>query len=247
MIGSCTASVKNNRRLSAKKSLFIQVDAKMAAVCYQLAIYRTKYAILLTMSDTNLPQIILASSSPYRRQILEKLGLPCEHQSPDIDESHQPEETPDALVTRLAFEKAAVLQTAYPRGLIIGSDQVAVLDGNIITKPHSHENAVQQLQQCSGRLVTFLTSLCLLNAHTQQKQLAICPYEVEFLDLTTAQIESYLKKEQPYNCAGSFKSEGLGITLVKQFQGKDPNSLIGLPLIELCKMLRHEGIEPLAF
>jgi septum formation protein len=133
----------------------------------------------------------------------------------------------------------------HPEALIIASDQVAVLDDEIMTKPHTHENAIYQLNRSSGNTVTFLTSLCLLNSKTGQHQVTIVPYSVEFLPLTQGQISAYLLKEQPYQCAGSFKSEGLGITLFKRFEGDDPNSLIGLPLIALTEMLRKEGVEPL--
>lgn len=190
--------------------------------------------------------IILASSSPYRRELLAKLTLPFDSSSPDIDESAKDKESPHQLVERLAQEKAKKVAETYPNALIIGSDQVAIIDDVIMTKPHTHENAIQQLKQSSGRTVTFLTSLCLLNSQTEQVQSSVTPYSVEFLDLSEAQIESYLQKEKPYHCAGSFKSEGLGITLFKRFHGEDPNSLIGLPLISLTHMLRQEGIEPLA-
>jgi MAF protein len=190
--------------------------------------------------------LILASSSPYRREILQKLHVDFSYDSPNIDESIKTGETPTELVKRLALEKAQAVSTKHPHALIIGSDQVAVLDNTVMTKPHNHENAMKQLQASSGKKVTFLTSLCLFNSKTEEHQIALCPYSVEFLSLTNAQIDAYLQKEQPYNCAGSFKSEGLGITLFKRFEGDDPNSLIGLPLIELVKMLRNEGVEPLS-
>lgn len=189
--------------------------------------------------------LILASSSPYRREILHKLHLNFECYSPNIDESMKKGETPTELVKRLALEKAQAVSEQYPNALIIGSDQVAVLGDTIMTKPHNHENATLQLQASSGKKVTFLTSLCLLNSQTGQHQVQVCLYAVEFLNLSAAQIEAYLQKEQPYQCAGSFKSEGLGITLFKRFEGDDPNSLIGLPLISLVSMLRNEGVEPL--
>ncbi|MGH1487414.1 MAG: Maf family protein [Cellvibrionaceae bacterium] len=194
---------------------------------------------------TSSPELILASSSPYRREILAKLGLPFQAISPDIDESPLENETPEALVSRLALEKAQAIAGNHHNALIIGSDQVAVLDNNIITKPHEHQKAIQQLRQASGREVTFLTSLCLYNSQTHKHQLTVSPYSVSFLSLNDEQIEHYLQKEKPYNCAGSFKSEGLGITLFSSMSGDDPNSLIGLPLITLTKMLRNEGIEPL--
>jgi MAF protein len=192
------------------------------------------------------PELILASSSPYRKQLLSKLTLSFECISPEIDESPLQNETPEALVKRLSLEKAQAISADRPNALIIGSDQVAVLDGDIITKPMDHEHAVLQLRKASGREVRFLTGLCLYNSLTQHCQLTMVPYAVNFLELTETQIENYLKKEQPYNCAGSFKSEGLGITLFSSMTGKDPNSLIGLPLINLVEMLRKEGIDPLS-
>ena len=192
------------------------------------------------------PSIVLASSSPFRREILNKLGLSFSCDSPDIDESAKTGETPESLVARLAIEKAKAVADKYKDSLIISSDQVAVLDGDIITKPGDHATAVKQLSHASGREVTFLTSLCLYNTATKQHQLSVCPFKVHFLTLSQAQIEGYLAKETPYNCAGSFKSEGLGITLFSKLEGDDPNTLIGLPLIELTKMLRLEGIDPLS-
>ena len=200
----------------------------------------------ITQTDTNpSPKLILASRSPYRRAVFAKLGLFFQAIAPDIDESPLENETPKALVIRLALEKAQAIAGNHPNALIIGSDQVAVLDNNIITKPHEHQKATQQLRQASGRKVTFLTSLCLYNSQTHKHQSAVSPYFVNFLSLSDEQIEHYLQKEKPYNCAGSFKSEGLGITLFSSMSGDDPNSLIGLPLIDLTKMLRNEGVEPL--
>jgi len=190
--------------------------------------------------------LILASSSPYRREILTKLGVSFEYHSPNIDERALSNESPVELVKRLAVAKAQAVAEHYPKARIIGSDQIAVLNDTIITKPHTHENAIKQLQAASSNKVTFLTSLCLFNSATQQQQLEVVPYNVQFLTLTDSQIEVYLQREKPYDCAGSFKSEGLGITLFDSFDGSDPNSLIGLPLIALTKMLRKEGLEPLA-
>jgi len=158
------------------------------------------------------PSIVLASSSPFRREILQKLGLAFTCDAPNIDESAKTGEAPESLVARLALEKAKAVANNYNDALIISSDQVAVLDGDIITKPGDHNTAVKQLSHASGREVTFLTSLCLYNTGTKQHQLSVCPFKVHFLTLSPAQIEGYLAKETPYNCAGSFKSEGLGIT-----------------------------------
>ncbi len=187
-------------------------------------------------------RLVLASSSPYRRQLLEKLGLPFETISPEIDESAQPGEHPEALVARLAEHKARAAASHYPDALIIGSDQVAVLDGTIVGKPGSHANAVRQLQAASGKKIIFHTGVCLLNSRTGKTQTEAVPYTVVFRRLGRQQIENYLRKEQPYNCAGSFKSEGLGIALFERFEGEDPNTLIGLPLIRLVDMLEREGM-----
>jgi septum formation protein len=189
------------------------------------------------------PPLVLASSSPFRRELLEKLGLTFLCDSPDIDESPLAGETPEALVQRLALEKARAVAARHPGALIIGSDQVAVLeDGSIVGKPGSEEAAVAQLQRASGSSVTFLTGLCLLNATSGDHQLCCEPFRVHFRELPRDTIASYVKKEQPLNCAGSFKSEGLGITLFRRLEGDDPNALIGLPLIRLTDMLAMEGI-----
>ncbi len=189
-----------------------------------------------------LPNLVLASSSPWRRQVLDKLGLPYRTKHPDIDETPIPTETPADLVARLALEKAKAVAPTFKDALIIGSDQVAVLDDQIIGKPGTHERARQQLKDASGRTLTFLTGLCLLNTATGQHQLAVIPYHVHFRPLSDQLIEGYLQHEQPYNCAGSFKSEAAGIVLFERLEGDDPNALIGLPLIELVRMLEQEGI-----
>lgn len=190
--------------------------------------------------------LILASSSLFRKAILDKLNLPYQTHSPDIDETAQAEETPVELVARLAEEKARAVESHHPDSLIIGSDQVAVIDDQILGKPHTHENAIKQLQQASGRKVTFYTGLSLFNAQTGRAQTDVVPFEVHFRHLSDNMIESYLKAETPYNCAGSFKSEGLGIVLFEHLRGDDPNTLIGLPLIRLVAMLEAEGIDVLA-
>ncbi|NIB41230.1 septum formation inhibitor Maf [Pseudomaricurvus alkylphenolicus] len=190
--------------------------------------------------------IVLASSSPYRRQLLSKLGLEFSAASPDIDESRLPKETPLQLVERLAKEKAQALAQTFPNHLIIGSDQVAALDREVVTKPGTHEAAVAQLRRASGRSLTFLTGVCLLNSHTDNFHVRIASYEVLFRKLSDQQIERYLQVEQPYDCAGSFKSEGLGISLFQYIRGDDPNTLVGLPLIELTDMLLNEGVDVLA-
>jgi len=188
-------------------------------------------------------RLILASSSPYRRELLNRLQRPFECHSPDIDEQRQPGEAPEQLVTRLAREKAAAVAQQYPDALIIGSDQVATLaDGTVLGKPGSEDNAVAQLMRVSGSHVTFLTGLCLLDSASGTQQCCCEPYQVWFRPLDEASVRRYVEKEQPLNCAGSFKSEGLGITLFERFAGDDPNSLIGLPLIRLVGMLRNAGV-----
>jgi septum formation protein len=189
------------------------------------------------------PSIVLASSSPFRRELLSRLGIEFSSHSPDIDESARPGEAPEAMVLRLAESKARAVAKLHPDALIIGSDQVATIDGEILGKPGRHERAVEQLMQASGKRVSFLTSLCLFNSATQAVQLAVEPFHVVFRELTREEVESYLHKEQPYNCAGSFKSEGLGICLFQRMEGDDPSSLIGLPLIRLVDMLRNEGVD----
>ena len=196
------------------------------------------------VSHPHLP-LILASSSPYRRELLSRLGVEFSSVSPDIDESARADETPDALVCRLAEDKARAVALAHPSALIIGSDQVATLEGRVLGKPGTHDRAVEQLSLASGKRVTFHTGLCLLNSDTDRLQVCSVPYHVEFRDLTPEEIERYLQKEQPYNCAGSFKSEGLGICLFERMEGDDPASLIGLPLIQLVSMLRREGLDVL--
>ncbi|MDF1781032.1 MAG: Maf family protein [Alcanivoracaceae bacterium] len=188
-------------------------------------------------------RLILASSSPYRRELLARLQLDFECDSPDIDESALTDESAEQLVQRLALEKSRAVATRQPNSLIIGSDQAAVLaDGTVLGKPGTADKAVQQLMAASGNRVIFLTGLCLLNSETGKSQLCCEQYAVQFRALTEDMARRYVEKEQPLNCAGSFKSEGLGITLFEKFIGDDPNSLIGLPLIRLTRMLEEEGI-----
>jgi MAF protein len=187
-------------------------------------------------------QLVLGSTSPYRRQLLAKLGLDFATAAPDIDETPLPGESPEGLVRRLAEAKAQDVSKDYPTGLIVGSDQAAVLDGRIIGKPADHAAAVRQLRTASGQAVRFLTGLCLYNATTGRSQVTVEPYAVQFRVLDDEQITRYLAKERPYDCAGSFKSEGFGITLFRALEGRDPNTLIGLPLIALVEMLGNEGI-----
>jgi len=197
----------------------------------------------MTIHD-DLP-LVLGSTSPFRRELLGKLGIAFEVASPDIDERPQENETPEALVRRLSREKALAVARTFPRHLIIASDQVAVIDGHILGKPGTHENATRQLQSASGKTVEFLTGLCLYNSKSEHLQLDVVPFRVVFRKLDDAEIEHYLQREKPYNCAGSFKSEGLGIALFQRLEGDDPNSLIGLPLIRLIDMLKAEGLQVL--
>ncbi|MHB8741735.1 MAG: Maf family protein [Sulfuricaulis sp.] len=188
-------------------------------------------------------KLILASSSPFRRELLERLHIPFDVAVPDVDETPHPGETPSALVKRLAIEKARKIAGQTSGALVIGSDQVALYDGCIVGKPHSHDNAVQQLRAASGKTVTLYTGLALINTDSRHVQCEVIPYRVAFRPLTDAQIQSYLHKEQPYSCAGSVRSEGLGIALLERFEGDDPNTLIGLPLIRLVRMLEKEGMQ----
>lgn len=187
--------------------------------------------------------LLLASSSPYRRELLERLRLPFICKSPDIDESHRPGESAIELVKRLSREKAEALASAFPDHLIIGSDQVAVLGQQILGKPHTFERAKEQLTAASGASVSFLTGLTLLNSSTGHVQTDCVPFTVHMRALTPSGIERYLHAEQPYDCAGSFKAEGLGVSLFRSTEGSDATSLIGLPLIRLIDMLINEGYE----
>ena len=185
-------------------------------------------------------KLVLASTSPFRKAILDKLGISFDTVSPKTDETALENESPQELVERLSIAKAKAGAESSKHALVIGSDQVSVINGEIIGKPHTHENAVKQLQNASGKTVTFYTGLCLYNSQTKSYQSEVVPFDVVFRDLTLEQIDSYLKKEEPYNCAGSFKSEALGIILFEKLQGEDPNTLMGLPLIRLVKMLENE-------
>lgn len=191
------------------------------------------------MSDTALP-LVLASTSPFRRELLARLGIEFATAAPDVDESPLPGETPRDLVLRLAQAKARAVG-ATRRGLIIGSDQVATTGDDILGKPGDHARASAQLAWLSGKRVTFHTGLCLLNSASGMLQVDAVDYHVVFRTLDAARIERYLRAEQPYNCAGSFKSEGLGIALFERMEGDDPTALIGLPLIRLTTMLAAAG------
>ncbi|MGD2160346.1 MAG: nucleoside triphosphate pyrophosphatase [Gammaproteobacteria bacterium] len=190
-------------------------------------------------------ELVLASTSPYRKALLERLQVDFLCDSPDTDESALEGESVMDMVVRLAQRKAEAVANKYPQALIIGADQSAVLDGEILTKSGNFDKAVKQLQKAAGKRVVFQTGLCLLNTATGNIQTACVPYTVVFKPLTQAMIENYLNREQPYNCAGSFRSEGLGIALFEKFEGEDPNALIGLPLIKLITMLDNEGFSVL--
>lgn len=186
--------------------------------------------------------LILASTSPYRRQLLERLGIDFITAVPDVDESPLAGEEPEHMVRRLSEAKARAIAAQHPNALIIGSDQMAVCGDEVLGKPGTHDKAVTQLTHLSGQRVNFLTGLCVYNNSSGRVQLDVIPFHVVFRTLDAAMIENYLRREQPYNCAGSFKSEGLGTALFERLEGDDPTALIGLPLIRLTRMLEQEGI-----
>ena len=190
----------------------------------------------------NSQQLVLASTSIYRRALLERLQIPFLTASPNVDETPLTGEAAEQTSWRLSREKAQVVTKQYPDALIIGSDQVALLEGQQIGKPLTHENAVLQLRAMRGKTVTFYTALTLLNARSGKMQTEIAENRVSFRHNSDDDIENYLRKEQPYHCAGSAKSEGLGIALISRLEGDDPNALVGLPLILLVEMLRNEDV-----
>jgi septum formation protein len=187
-------------------------------------------------------KIILASSSIYRKSMLERLNLGFEIAIPNIDETAKEDELPSQLVMRLSCQKAKKIGESHANALIIGSDQVACLDRQVLGKPGSRENAIRQLQRMSGQTIIFFTGLCLFNSESKESQSAIIPYEVCFRAINNDEIKRYLDMDSPYDCAGSFKSEKSGITLIKKMRGDDPTALMGLPLISLTEMLRNEGV-----
>ncbi|OGT67256.1 MAG: septum formation protein Maf [Gammaproteobacteria bacterium RIFCSPLOWO2_02_FULL_47_50] len=193
-------------------------------------------------NNKNQPALILASSSPYRQELLARLKIPFLCQSPEIEETTLDGEDAVAAVMRLSEQKARKIAAFHPAAIIIGSDQVALLNDCILTKPGNHDKARQQLEQLSGQNVVFNTGLCVVNAKSGSIQTGYVPFAVKFRKLDAGEIEHYLSKETPYDCAGSFKSEGLGISLLEKMTGDDPTALIGLPLIRLSAMLRNEGI-----
>ncbi|WP_298832035.1 Maf family nucleotide pyrophosphatase [uncultured Piscinibacter sp.] len=191
------------------------------------------------------PPLILASTSRYRRELLERLRLPFDVVSPQVDETPRPGETPAALAVRLAAAKAAAVAALHPQAVVIGSDQVAELDGAPIGKPGTHERAVQQLRSMRGRSVVFHTAVAVQRTSSGYAGAAAAPVTVRFRALTDAEIEHYLRAEQPYDCAGSAKCETLGIALLEAIESDDPTALVGLPLIRTCALLRAAGIDPL--
>ncbi|TFF80811.1 septum formation inhibitor Maf [Aeromonas taiwanensis] len=186
--------------------------------------------------------LILASTSRYRKALLEKLGLPFQCASPEVDETPIPGESAEALVRRLARAKAMAIAERHDHGLIIGSDQVCVCDGQILGKPGTVENAVAQLMRAQGKRVTFLTGLCVIDAASGHAEQMVEPFAVHFRSLDEAAIRRYVEAERPLDCAGSFKCEGMGIVLFEALEGRDPNALIGLPLIALIDLLGRHGL-----
>jgi septum formation protein len=186
-------------------------------------------------------QLVLASTSPYRKELLKRLGVDFTTAAPDVDETPLQGESADATSLRLAIAKARVLATTFPNSLIIGSDQVALLHGEQLGKPGTHERAVAQLKAMRGQTLVFHTALCLYNTATGSTQTAIDETRVVMRDYSDEQIETYLQREQPYNCAGSAKTEGLGVVMIARIENNDPTAIIGLPLIELVTMLNNEG------
>lgn len=199
----------------------------------------------MTSSKRAAPELILASTSPYRRELLQRLHLPFKVVAPQVDETPEPTETPARLAERLALAKARAVAVTQPQAIVIGSDQVADLDGQCLGKPLTHERAREQLLQMRGRCVIFQTAVAVVCCARGFEQLRRAEVRVQFADLSEAQIEHYLRTEQPYDCAGSARSEALGIALLQSINSDDPTALIGLPLIRTCELLRAAGIDPL--
>ena len=191
------------------------------------------------------PRLVLASASQARKSVLIKLKIPFEMFAPSIDESAVSGETPTQLVERLSLAKARNVSQRYPSHLIIGSDQIAVVAGQMVGKPQNREDAIGQLTAASGETVTLFTGIALLNSESGNTQLDVLPYHVVFRELNQSMIKNYIDTDQPFDCGGSLRSEGLGITLLKELDGSDPNILLGLPLIRLIDMLANEGFHPL--
>ena len=197
---------------------------------------------VITAASAQTRQLILGSTSRYRRELLARLNTPFTVVGPDVDETPAEHETPRALALRLALAKARAVAALHPEAVVIGSDQVADLNGMPLGKPGTHERAVLQLQRMRGQTVVFQTAVAVVCAATQFEEVDLAEVKVQFRDLSDAEIESYLRTEQPYDCAGSAKSEGLGIALLASIDNDDPTALVGLPLIRTCRMLRAAGI-----
>ncbi len=191
------------------------------------------------------PRLILASTSPYRRELLARLRVPFEAMSPGVDETPRDGETPAALAVRLAEEKARAIAARHPDAIVIGGDQVAVLDGRTLAKPGTHANAIAQLRAVRGRRVSFLTAVAVEHAARGERRARLVPCEVEFRDFPEDAIEPYLRADRPYDCAGAAKIESLGIALVARLEGDDPTALVGLPLIALVGLLGELGLDVL--
>lgn len=187
--------------------------------------------------------VVLGSTSRYRRELLSRLHLPFEVAAPEVDETPQAGESPRDLALRLALAKARAVAARHPGAVVIGSDQVADLSGEPLGKPGIHERAVQQLQRMRGQTVVFQTALAVVCIETGFEQVDLAPVRVKFCDLSDAEIENYLQIEKPYDCAGSAKSEGLGIALLESIDNDDPTALVGLPLIRTARMLRAAGVQ----
>lgn len=195
---------------------------------------------------TTPPPLVLGSTSRYRRELLERLRLPFSVNAPQVDETQLPGEKPAELALRLALAKARNVALRAPRSVVIGSDQVADLDGVPVGKPGSHERAIEQLRSMSGRSIVFQTAIAVVRADTEFEASMLVPVTVRFRRLSDDEIERYLRTEEPYDCAGSAKSEGLGIALLETIESDDPTALVGLPLIKTCHLLRQAGLDPLA-
>lgn len=187
-------------------------------------------------------KLILGSTSPYRRELLSRLRIPFEVVSPDVDETPYPSETPQQLACRLAMAKARAVAAMHPASVVIGSDQVADLDGEPLGKPQAHDRAVEQLRRMRGKTVIFQTAVAVVCQEAKFAQMDLAQVKVTFRDLSDTEIEAYLLAETPYDCAGSAKSEGLGIAILESIDNDDPTALVGLPLIRTCRMLRAAGL-----
>jgi septum formation protein len=190
-------------------------------------------------------RLVLGSTSPYRRDLLSRLRIPFEVVAPAVDETPMPSEAPREIALRLALAKAKAVAAAHPDAVVIGSDQVADLAGEPLGKPGTHQNAVAQLSRMSGQTVIFHTALAVVCVATGFEQLELAPVTVQFRELSADEIESYLRAEQPYDCAGSARSEGLGVALLHTIESDDPTALVGLPLIRTCRMIRAAGVKVL--